>query len=168
MFWFKEKDSELLIKEMPLSKWLIGSFFFFMPFLTVLISCFDKNLPTLLAGVFTFPFTLVFFYVLYSFPFITITINRFKKNLSIEKQTIFNYELVTVSFHELNGSMFISEKTVWSQTTYFIKIPLKDNSKVENLMELETSNHDFYKAVEIMNDYLQKTSNQIPIKNDEN
>lgn len=160
MHWFTEQDSKLVVKELPLSKWISGFFFLLVFPLAVLLSLFDKNLPTLLAGIFTFPFVLLFIYTFYTSPFITITVDRFRETVSVEKQTLLNYKIFTVGFRELDGSLSISEKNAGNETTYYIKIPLKNNPKVEKSIELKTLNRDFHKAVKMMNDYIQKPRNK--------
>lgn len=165
MHWFTEQDSKLIVKELPLGKWIMGLLIFLLFPVIVLISLFDKNLPTLLAGIFTFPFVVGSIYIFSTSPFITITVDRFRETVSIEKQTLFNYKISTINFRELDGLLSIREKTAGSLTTYYIKIPLKNNPKMEKSIELETLNRDFYKAVKRMNDYIEKPRNKSLPKN---
>lgn len=158
MHWFTEQDSKLVVKELPLFKWIMGFFFFLMFALVGSISLFDKNLPTL-SAFFAFPFVLVCLYILYNFPIITVSIDRYKETVTVEKQTLFNYKIFTVRFREVNDLLSISavnEKTVSGERAYRVKIPLENNPKMEKSMEFTTSNRDFHKAVKMMNDYLQK------------
>jgi hypothetical protein len=176
MLRLEEKQDEIIIRDVPVGRWIwslaatvLIALFLYISFLRV-----DLRWQRAL---FIAALGLLAFYICLITPVTTTKINRETKLVSVRKQSLLGYSFKLYSFDEI-AEIYVAVDDVKGFITHQIMMPLKNKEKIElsiakPYLELSTAptptakdpkGNSYFSMAKLLNQYVLDSSKQIPSK----
>ena len=162
----KQNEDEIIIRELPVLKWLNALIATVAVFIFTIIAVSSVTGMSNLFWVFCVLVPLVAFLLyLLTYPTVTTKINLPGQTVSIRKKSLLGYSFDIYSFSEINDRIYVDvQNGIHGEKIYQLKMPLKNGQEIELSLNDGSKKSQYFDAAHLMNPYIFGFSKQLPFK----
>ena len=159
-----QNKDEIIIRELPVLKWINAALaavaVFFIALITISVFTGIRDLFRLL---FLIAPLVGFVLYLLNYPTITTKINTRGRTVSIKKQSLLSYSFDVYSFNEIEQPIYVDVRNDdYGAKGYQLKMALKNGRKVDLSRTSGSRQSQYFDAAHLMNPYIFGAAKQIP------